>query len=192
MVKIKRSSDELNRFLSCVYVSPKHAASFSGLDKLYCIAKNQFPSITEKRNTKMGKKNLSYSLHKPSKRTFKRNKVYAPEIDSLWEADLAFVQDVAKENDGVNYLLVVIDVLSKYAWVRPMKNKTTRSLIEAFDSILSKGRKPEKFRTDKGTEFVNESFQQYLKKKNIHFYTANNEPKASVVERVTRTLKSKL
>ena len=37
-----------------------------------------------------------------------------PEIDSLWEADLAFVQDIAKESDGVNYLLVVIDILSKY------------------------------------------------------------------------------
>ena len=118
--------------------------------------------------------------------------MYAPEIDNLWEADLAFVQDVAKENDGVNYLLVVIDVFSKYVWVRPMKNKTAHCLLDAFDSILSEGRKPEKLRTDKGTEFLNESFQQYLKKKNIHFYTANNEPKASVVERVNRTLKSKL
>ena len=59
--------------------------------------------------------------------------MYAPEIDSLWEADLTFVQDVAKENDGVNYVLVVIDVLSKYVWVRPMKNKTPHSLLEAFD-----------------------------------------------------------
>ena len=77
----------------------------------------------------------------------------------------------------MNYLLVVIDVLSKYVWVRLMKNKTARSLLEAFDSILSEGRKPEKLRTDKGTKFLNESFQQYLKKKNIQFYTANNEPK---------------
>ena len=72
------------------------------------------------------------------------------------------------------------------------ENKTARSLLEAFDSILCEGRKPEKLRTDKGTEFVNESLQQYLKKKDIQFYTANNEPKASVVERVNRTLKSKL
>ena len=99
--------------------------------------------------------------------------MYAPEIDSLWEADLAFVQDVAKENDGVNYLLVVIDVLSKYVWFRSMKNKTARSLLETFDSVLSKGKKPEKLRTDEGTEFLNESFQQYLKKKNIQFYTTN-------------------
>ena len=73
-----------------------------------------------------------------------------------------------------------------------MKNKAALSLLEAFDSILSKGRKPEKLRTDKGTKFVNKSFQQYLKKKGIQFYTANNEPKASVVERVNRTLKSNL
>ena len=115
--------------------------------------------------------------------------MYAPEIDSLWEADLAFVQDVAKENEGVNYLLVVIHVLSKYVWVRPMKNKTARSLLEAFDSILSEGRKLEKLRNDKSAEFLNESFQQYLKKKDIQFYTANNEPKASVVEQVNQTLK---
>ena len=114
--------------------------------------------------------------------------MYAPEIYSLWEADLAFVQDVANENDVVNYLLVVIDVLSKYVRVKPMKNKTVHSLLKAFDSVLSEGRKPEKLRIDKGTEFLNESFRQYFKNKDIQFCTANNEPKASVVDRVNRTL----
>ena len=192
MVKTNKYSDKLNCFLSRIYVSPEHATSFTGLDKLYRTAKNRFPSVTRKEILRWAESKLSYYLHKPSRRTFKRNKVYAPEIDSLWEADLAFVQDVAKEKDGVNYLLVVTDVLSTYVWVRPMKNKTGRSLLEAFDSILSEGRKPDRLRTDKGTEFLNEAFQQYLKKKNIQFYTANNEPKASVVERVNRTLKSKL
>ena len=114
----------MSHFLSRVYAFPEHAASFMGLDKLYRIAKNQFPSVMRKEIRNWAENNLSYSLHKPSRRTFKRNKVYAPEIDSLWEADLAFVQDVAKENDRVNYLLVGIDVVSKYVWVRPMKNKT--------------------------------------------------------------------
>ena len=72
-----------------------------------------------------------------------------------------------------------------------MKNKTARSLVQAFDSISSKKRKPEKLRTDKGTQFVNEFFQQYLKNQGIQFYTAKSEPKAAVVERVNRTLKSK-
>ena len=105
-----------------VYISPEHAASFTGLDKLYPMVKNQFPSLTKKEIRKWAESNLSYSLHKPSRRIFKRNKVYAPEIDSLWEPDMAFVQDIAKENDGENYLLAVIDVLSKYVWVRSIKN----------------------------------------------------------------------
>ena len=73
-----------------------------------------------------------------------------------------------------------------------MKNKNACCLVQAFDSILSEKRKPEKLRTDKDTEFINESFQQYLKKQGIQFYTAMNEPKAAVVERVNHTLKSKL
>ena len=48
MVKIEKSSDELNRLLSRVYISPEHAASFTGLDKLYPMVKNQFPSLTRK------------------------------------------------------------------------------------------------------------------------------------------------
>ena len=71
-----------------------------------------------------------------------------------------------------------------------MRNKTAHSLLETFVSTLSEGRKPAKLRTDKGTEFLNKSFQQYLKKRNIKFYTANNKPKASVVERVNQTLES--
>ena len=57
-----------------------------------------------------------------------------------------------------------------------------RNLVGALDSILPGKRKPEKLRTDKGTEFINAPFQQYLKKKGIEHYTANNEPKAAVVE----------
>ena len=147
MVKIEKSSDELSCFISCVCISPVHAASFTGLDELYCIVKNHFLAVMRKEIRKWAESNFSYSLHKPSRTTFEQNKVYAPEIVSLWAADFLFVRDVAKENDGVNYLLVVTDVLSKYAWVRPMKNKTACSLLEVFDSILSEGRKPEKLRT---------------------------------------------
>ena len=71
MVKIKKFSDELNHFLSCVYISPEHAASFTGLDKLYHAVKNQFPSITRKEIQKWAENNLSCLLHKPSRRTLK-------------------------------------------------------------------------------------------------------------------------
>ena len=101
--------------------------------------------------------------------------MYAPEIDTLWEADLSFVQDVAKENDGVSYLLVVIDVFSKYVWVRRMKDETARCLLEAFDSILSGGRKPEKLRTYDGREFLTSHSISILRRKNIQFYTTSHK-----------------
>ena len=101
--------------------------------------------------------------------------MYAPEIDTLWEADLSFVQDVAKENDGVSYLLVVIDVFSKYVWVRRMKDETTRCLLEVFDSILSGGRKPEKLRTYDGREFLTSHSISILRRKNIQFYATSHK-----------------
>ena len=99
MVKIKNSFDKLNRFLSRVHVSPKHAASFTDLDKLYHTAKNHFPTVTRKEILKWAQSNIFYSLHKPSRRTFKRNitRCMLLKLICLWEADLAFVQDVAKK-----------------------------------------------------------------------------------------------
>ena len=91
--------------------------------------------------------------------------MHASDIDTLWEAHLSFVQDIAKENDGLSYLLVVVDVFSKYVWVRSMKNETARCLLEAFLSILSGGRKPEKLRTYKGREFLTSHSISILKRK---------------------------
>ena len=79
MDKIERST---NAYLSHVYESPKHPASFSGLGNLYRIAKKEFPSITHNEIKQWAETNLSYSLYKLSRRNFKRNMIYAPEIDS--------------------------------------------------------------------------------------------------------------
>ena len=84
-------------------------------------------------------------------------------------------KDVAKENDGVSYLLVVIDVFSKYVWVRPMKNETTHCLLEAFGYILSGGGKPEKLRTYEGREFLTSHSISILRRKNIQFYAASHK-----------------
>ena len=71
MIKLKKSSDELNSFLSRVYILSEHAASFTGLDKLYRTVKNQFPSLTRKEIRKWTESNLYYSLHKSSRGVFK-------------------------------------------------------------------------------------------------------------------------
>ena len=106
--------------------------------------------------------------------------------------DLADMQSMQKFNDGFCYLLVCIDVFSKYAWVIPLKDKTGPTLVKAFKIILASGRKPEKIMTDQGTEFLNRHFRALMKEEDIELYNTYNETKASIVERLIRTLKTKM
>ena len=89
-------------------------------------------------------------------------------------------------------MLTCIDVFSKYAWAIPLKSKTGKDLVEAFKQILKSCRKPKHLQTDKGSEFLNRIFQQFLRKNDIHFFTTHSEPKAQVCERFNRTLKTKM
>ena len=121
-----------------------------------------------------------------------RNRVIVGGIDQQWQMDLADMQSMQKFNDGYRYLLVCTNVFSKYAWVVPLKNKTGSSLVEAFKIILASGRKSEKIITDQGTEFFKKHFKALLKDEDIELYNMYNETKASVVERLIRTLKTRM
>jgi len=92
----------------------------------------------------------------------------------------------------MRYLLTCIDVFSKRAWAVPVRRKSARDVTEAFERILT-DQKCNMVQSDKGTEFLNSTFQTMLKSHNIHFYTRENEDlKAAVVKRFNRTLKQKM
>ena len=78
---------------------------------------------------------LAEELHKPIIRKFKKRKVYSSFKDNIWSADLADMQLIRKFNKGFRFLLSVIDILSKYAWVVPLKDKKCVSIVNAFQSI---------------------------------------------------------
>ena len=85
--------------------------------------------------------------------------------------------------------MCVFDIFSKYAWVVPLKDKQSFSIVNAFQKILDKsGRKPNKIWVDKGSEFYNNSFKKWLKDNDIEMYSIHNEGKSVVAERFTRTL----
>ena len=135
----------------------------------------------------------TYTLHKPVRRKFQRRPTIVGGIDHQWQADLIDLQKLKKENEGHVFLLTCIDVLSKYAWVVPLKDKTGASLTKAFRQIFATGRKPLKLQTDKGTEFKNRLVQTFLRESKVEFFTTENEDiKAAIVERFNRTFKEKL
>ena len=115
-------------------------------------------------------------------------------IDHLWQVDLSDVSSIKEHNDNHRFLLFVIDAFSKYAWVRPLKDKTAATLTIIMKDILERtGRRPLHIMSDKGSEFVNRSFKTMLKTFDVHFYTSQNEEtKAAVVERLQRTFKNKM
>ena len=106
--------------------------------------------------------------------------------------DLADMQSLSKYNKGVKYLLCAIDLFSKYAWVIPIKDKKGTSIVNAFQKIISKGRKPTKIWVDQGSEFYNQFFKDVLRINNIEMYSTFNEEKSVAAERFIRTLKNKI
>ena len=146
-------------------------------------------------NTKLAPQNkqLAEELHKPIIRKFEKRKVHAAFKDNIWDADLGDMQLLSKYNKGIRFLLCVIDIFSKYAWVVPLKDKKGVSIARAFQSILKQSnRKPNKIWVDKGSEFYNASFKKWLQDNDIVMYSTNKEGKTVVAERFIRTLKSKI
>ena len=85
---------------------------------------------------------------------FRKRKVVVNDIDEIWAADLVDMQSFSKFNNGIKYLLMVIDVFSKYGWIVPLKSKTGVDVANALSKIFDE-RRCMKMWVDKGKEFYN-------------------------------------
>ena len=107
---------------------------------------------------------LADELHKPITRNFSKRSVISNGIDEIWAADLVEMQKLSKWNKGVKYLLMVIDVFSKYGWIKPLKDKKTETVSKAFDEIFKKSKRlPKMLWTDEGPEFISKHFKAFFK-----------------------------
>lgn len=141
----------------------------------------------------MTKQQIVNEIHKPARKNFIRRPVILKGIDDLWQADLMDMQSLNKYNKGYNYILVVMDCFSKYAWAEPLKYKNKLNVTHAFQRVLAKShRRPVNLQTDMGTEFYNKEFQTLMRTHNINHYSTFSTKKASIVERLIRTLKNKM
>ena len=186
-IKKERFTPTQKRLIAAEYFNPTFPGSFSG--------KSTFLRHTRQPTSRVRKwfpEQDSYTLHRPVRRTFERRITHATAPNEFWQADLADLSSMQNQNRGTRFLLTVIDVFSKYAWVRPLKRKTGTELVHAFSDILREA-KPKYLQTDKGTEFRNREFQTLLRQNNIFFFTSQDPvTKASVVERFNRTLKGRM
>ena len=132
---------------------------------------------------------LADEIHKAVIRKFKTRKVHSSFRDNIW----GLYQLLSKFNKRFRFLLCVIDVFSKYAWVISLKDNKGVSIVNAFRKILKESnRKPNKIWVEKGREFYKNSFKKWLQDNDIVMYSTNNKGKSVFVERFIRTIKNKI
>lgn len=178
-----------------LYYNLDSPANYAGAKTLYYHARKQNPNITYKKVTDFLESQHTYTVHKQAvTKKFKRNKVKATGLDTHWQADLCDMQGLKKWNNDHCYILTVVDVLSKYGFAESIKDKSAKSVAEAFARIVKRsGRSPWYLMVDKGKEFHGE-FRRYVTKDlGITLHISNAKViKAPNVERFNRILKTRM
>ena len=146
----------------------------------------------------MSQKNIKIFINeiysKPPKKYYPTNKTDVYHIDDIWSLDILDLKDYGPENNrGYRYVLVTIDNFNKYGWTLPLKNKNALTIQDSFENIIiiSK-RKPNLIESDRGKEFYNNIFQDFLNKNNIELYSRNSSYGAVFAERFNRTIRDLL
>ena len=185
------SADALRK----IYYDPKHPGFLGGVLRLQQRARNlHVPGVTRKSVKEYLKSEQAYTLHKPARRRFTRNHPYVTGIDAQWQADLADMQGIARQNGEMRYFRTVIDVFFKFAWAVPIHTKDAKSLTAAFGQVVTTAnpRYLQRIQTDKGKEYFNSNFQTRIKRHGIQHLARKGEQQAAVVMRLNRTIKTRL
>ena len=127
-------------------------------------------------------------------KNYDTNKTNVYYIDDIWSLDILDLKDYGPENNrGYRYVLVIIDNFSKFGWIVPLKNKNAQTIKDSFENILiSSKTKPNLIESDRGKQFHNNIFQDFLNKNNIKLYSRNTSLGAVFAERFNRTLRDLL
>ena len=130
----------------------------------------------------------SYTKFTLATRKFKRMKAFARIKNQIWCMDLAYVDKLAKDNNGVKYLLVLQDLFDRTVDAKGMETKDSKETVCAFLTMITKKNQPKKIWVDMGTEFAGE-FKKLCKAEGIQIYSTMSETKAAFAERTIRSLK---
>jgi len=134
---------------------------------------------------------IAEELHKPARKNYPRRKVTLKGINDLYQADLVEMIPYAKVNKGYKYILTMINCLTKFAFAVPLKTKTGIEVAKVLEPILKKN-KMTHLQTDQGLEWLNTHVKKLMTKYKINHYYTYSDLKASIVERLNRTLKNKM
>jgi hypothetical protein len=191
----KPSSEEIGklyRYLDTIYYNTKSGGGYSSPSKLHYELKrrNKYKNVGIGRIKKYLSQQNAYTLYRPAVNRFKTPYVKVNFMLEQFDMDLMDVHRTSEENDGVKFVLVAIDVLSKFAFGIPLKSKKVLEVTAGAIKIFDK-RQPKSVCTDRGKEFSG-AFQDMLKSRKIRHFFAQGSTHCAVVERFIRTLRGKI
>ena len=200
------ATTKTEQYLRNLYYNPKSPVAYSGLGNIWKKVKEDREAWLKTDRTSSENESMSvryqdlkdflqnqptYQLHKKDVKKFPFRKTMVSYVDQQWQADLVDMQAFEKDNKNYRFILTVIDILSRYAWAKPLKSKKGEEVRDAFVDIFEEA-VPEKIQFDEGKEFYNRHFKALLEEKDIEYFSTKSDKKAAIVERFNLTLKQRM
>jgi transposase InsO family protein len=189
------NTDSLGELLNKIYLDISHPDGFSHPAKLLkTVRAAGHPKASLRDVQSILERIKSYSLHKQRREKYPRMTTIAHDAHERWQVDLMSLGRLSAYNDGYKHILLIIDVFSRFVMGIPLERKSGREVAEAMELIfMLSGFIPKTITSDKGREFTGQEFKSLLQKYSItQYFSIPGRTKASIIERVIRTLRLKL
>lgn len=181
----------MDNYLSEIFYNIRNPNSFSSKDKLYIQAQKDGKNYTRNAIEKWLEGEEVYTLFKPVRNAIKRSRVIVPYTNYEYESDCMYMKKWEKLNKGYGFVMVIIDLFTRFLWAYPLKTLTAQESSKVLGEFFTTHH-CEVFKTDNGGEFLNFKVKTILKDRKIKHILSRNTPKANFAERVIKTLKFKL
>ena len=173
-----------------IYYDESHPASYGNANRLYEAVKHHGYRLKDIKNWLETQE--TYTLHKQPNEQVVRPRVVVSDKYQQLDADTINMEWYSKFNEGYAYILVAIDIFTRYAWTRPLYTLTGAEMKDTLLELF-KDKPIDKLRTDSGSEFISVELRNaLLDELNIKIFYTRNETKANYAERFIKTLKGKI
>lgn len=193
------ANERLFKKLDRLYNDPNSSAAFAGVNRLWEEARKQInQSISKKDVQNYLEGHRTYTLMRPRRVHFPKQKTIPAGFLTDLSVDLADMSSLSRSNDGYKYILLAIDVLSKRIFVVPVRSKKAEEMVNAFGQLIKQIKKETNFKpysiySDLGTEFRNRQLRDFFERQDILKHEATSTyQKAWVAERAIQNLKQRL
>ena len=114
------------------YIKIGHPIAFSGINNI----KSHYPNLTIKEIKNFLSGIYSYTIHRPTRKPKYRNPTYVYNIREQIQLDLLQISNISSHNFGYNFILIAIDIFSRFAWAKLLKTKSSKEVLARFKDIL--------------------------------------------------------